>query len=184
MPARVRILDALRQGTAERDRLAALVHAHFGVVAAAETDGLDLEGAYDGSRRQYDASALLAQVAAAADAGGGKCLAVVGVDLFVPVLSFVFGQAMLAGRAGIVSAHRLHNEFYGLARDERRLRERLDKEIVHELGHMFGLYHCRQFECVMRSSTYVEEIDLKRIGMCPACAEKLRELAAGKERTP
>ncbi len=134
---------------------------------------LDLERAFDGSRRQYNATALLAQVAAFAAAGGDLCLAVVDVDLFVPVLTFVFGQAMLDGNAGIVSTYRLANPFYGLARDDTLLDRRVEKEVVHELGHMFGLIHCRQFECVMRSSTYVEEIDLKRAWFCPACAARL-----------
>jgi archaemetzincin len=81
----------------------------------------------------------------------------------------------------VVSLHRLANEFYGLPRDDALLRHRLEKEIVHELGHMFGLYHCHQFECVMRSSTYVEEIDLKREEFCPACAAGVR--AAGAAET-
>ncbi|HEY6951748.1 MAG TPA: hypothetical protein VI758_05035, partial [Bacteroidota bacterium] len=81
----------------------------------------------------------------------------------------------LAGTAAVVSTHRLQNQFYGLPVDDLLMQERLQKEIVHELGHTFGLYHCRQFECVMRSSTYVEEIDLKHTGLCGACEELLRQ---------
>jgi archaemetzincin len=169
VPGGVRILDAIRHGPADRERLAHAVRARFGVPVACFPEALDLEDAYDASRRQYNAAALVAQVAAAAELSGDKCIAVVEVDLFIPVLTFVFGQAGLGGAAGVVSTHRLANEFYGMPRDEARLAERLEKEIVHELGHMFGLYHCRQFECVMRSSTYVEEIDLKRVDFCDEC---------------
>ena len=62
------------------------------------------------------------------------------------------------------------------------MRERLGKEIVHELGHTLGLFHCRQYDCVMRASTYVEEIDLKRSYPCPSCAALIRaHLAAGQD---
>jgi archaemetzincin len=102
-----------------------------------------------------------------------KRIGVVDVDLFIPVLTFVFGEAQLGGPAAVVSTHRLTNTFYGLPRDDDLMLRRLEKEIIHELGHTFGLYHCHQFECVMRSSTYVEEIDMKRAHPCPACAGAL-----------
>jgi archaemetzincin len=73
----------------------------------------------------------------------------------------------------VVSTHRLANEYYGLPKDARLFRERTAKQAVHELGHLFGLVHNHQFECVMRSSTYVEELDLKRAAFCEACAGKL-----------
>ncbi|TPW11234.1 MAG: peptidase, zinc-dependent [bacterium] len=98
--------------------------------------------------------------------------------LFIPVLSFVFGEAQLDGPAAVVSTWRLDPVAYGLPGDAARLQERLAKEITHELGHTLGLYHCRQFECVMRSSTDVEEIDLKRGVFCPEC----RKLLPGVDR--
>jgi archaemetzincin len=173
----VRILSPAGSPAGRRDGLVRLAAESFGVPVRLVHEPLDLERAYDGSRRQYNATALLAQVATRAGASGDMCLALVDVDLFVPVLTFVFGQAMLDGNAGIVSTYRLANPFYGLARDDALLDHRVGKEILHELGHMFGLLHCRHFECVMRSSTYVEEIDLKRAWFCPACAGRLAEKA-------
>ena len=85
----------------------------------------------------------------------------------------MFGEAQFDGTASIVSVHRLTNQFYGMPPDQERLVQRLEKEIIHELGHTFGLFHCHQFECVMRSSTYVEEIDLKLAGPCQSCRELL-----------
>jgi archaemetzincin len=96
------------------------------------------------------------------------------MDLYIPVLTFVFGEAQLDGMAAIVSTHRLQNQFYGLPHDDDLMLRRLEKEVIHELGHTFGLFHCRQFECVMRSSTYVEEIDLKRADLCDACRSSLK----------
>lgn len=130
---------------------------------------LEITRAYDSSRGQCNSTVLLSQVLALQDDTGTKLVAVVDIDLYIPVLTFVFGEAQFQGTAAIVSTHRLANQYYGLPRDDRLLFHRLEKEIVHELGHVFGLYHCRQFECVMRSSTYVEEIDLKRSVPCDAC---------------
>ncbi len=134
---------------------------------------LDLQGAYDLSRNQTNSTALLAQVLSRAPTRPAKRIAVVAVDLFIPVLTFVFGEAQLSGTAAVVSTHRLDNRFYGLPRDPALMIQRLEKEIVHELGHTFGLYHCHQFECVMRSSTYVEEIDMKRALPCASCINSL-----------
>ena len=136
-----------------------------------EEADLDLHSAYDASRKQSNSTALLAQILRQEAGSGDKRIAVVDIDLFVPILTFVFGEAQLNGSAAIVSTYRLSNQFYGLARDPRLLLQRLEKEIIHELGHTFGLLHCHQFECVMRSSTYVEEIDLKKPFPCAECGE-------------
>ena len=95
------------------------------------------------------------------------------VDLFIPILTYIFGQAYLNGRAGIVSIFRLGNERYGIKPDEAILLERFKKEIIHELGHTFGLIHCFDPICVMRSGTYVEDIDLKSRHLCIRCREHL-----------
>ena len=136
---------------------------------------LNFEEAYDGVRGQYSSSILLSQLLSNGLLPETKHIVIVDVDLFIPILTFIYGEAQFEGQAAIVSMHRLNNEFYGLGPNSVVLYERLQKEIVHELGHTFGLYHCRQFECVMRSSTYVEEIDLKRVTLCPDCDKSLRE---------
>lgn len=169
MPTGICILEATRHGSEGHDGLVALVRHCFGVPTRRIEKRLDLDRAYEPSRGQHNATALLQQVLALGAESGEKVIAVVDVDLFIPVLTFVFGQAQLNGAAAVVSTHRLANEFYGMPGDGARFHERIRKEVVHELGHLFGLYHCRQFECVMRSSTYVEEIDLKRAEFCTDC---------------
>jgi archaemetzincin len=175
-------------GSALRDRdlqsVAGTTREIFGVSVAVVHSDLDLRQAFDPSRNQTNSTALLAQVLGGSGGGTTKRIAVVDVDLFIPVLTFVFGEAQLGGTAAIVSTHRLDNRFYGLPRDPALMIGRLEKEIVHELGHNFGLYHCHQFECVMRSSTYVEEIDMKRVQPCPACAETIAHHMQHAEPAP
>ena len=62
-------------------------------------------------------------------------LALTELDLYIPVLTYVFGEAQLAGDSALVSAHRLRQEFYGMPANRRLLDERLLKESLHELGH-------------------------------------------------
>ena len=137
----------------------------------------DPEIAYDPSRGQYNSTLILKQLLGDPDGTATRILGVAGVDLFIPVLTYVFGEAQLDGRAAVVSTHRLRAEAYGLPQDEALLAERLLKEATHELGHTFGLLHCGEPTCVMRASTYAEEIDLKRAVFCLACLGLVRQAA-------
>jgi archaemetzincin len=73
------------------------------------------------------------------------------------------------GPCAVLSAHRLHQEFYGLPHDAELFRQRLIKEAVHELGHTLNLTHCDDYRCVMASSHAVEWIDLKGSALCETC---------------
>jgi archaemetzincin len=157
-------------------RLEAKVEQVFGVTTKILRSALSLDRAYDQSRGQHNSTALLALLIGLDPSAQGKRVLIVDVDLYIPVLTFVFGEAQLGGMAAIVSTHRLQNQFYGLPHDDDLMLKRLEKEVIHELGHTFGLFHCRQFECVMRSSTYVEEIDLKRADLCDACRSSLKSV--------
>lgn len=153
--------------------LAAKLTATFGLRVEQRPPGFDPETAFDPSRGQYNSRLLLARLLDDAPASP-RVLGVTGVDLFIPVLSYVFGEAQLDGRAAVVSLHRLDNEVYGLPPDPELLFARLVKEAVHELGHTYNLVHCHDDRCVMASSTYVEGIDLKSERFCGSCRELLR----------
>jgi archaemetzincin len=143
---------------------------------------IDLSEFYDPGRRQYNGNNLLKYVDALPRPETGKTLGLFNVDLFIPILTYIFGQAFLGGPTGIASLYRLNNEAYGMKADESLMLERFKKEVIHELGHTFGLIHCRTTTCVMRSSTYVEDIDQKDQSLCPACrkeAGRFEELAGG-----
>jgi archaemetzincin len=134
---------------------------------------VDLRPAYSPERNQYHATLLLASLLRTLPEPGARILGVTGVDLYIPVLTFVFGQAQLAGPGAILSTYRLQNEFYGLPPDPDMLLDRVIKEAVHELGHSFGLVHCPDFRCVMNASTYVEEVDLKGDWYCRECEGRM-----------
>ena len=134
---------------------------------------LDLSQFFEPSRRQYDGFRILKEVDASFAEVNDKTLGIFNVDLFIPILTYIFGQAYLNGRAGIASIYRLRNERYGIFKDEKILISRFRKEVIHELGHTFGLIHCFDPSCVMRSSTYVEDIDQKNHQLCRKCKEIL-----------
>lgn len=141
----------------------------------------DPERAYDGSRGQFASTALLALLLESPGPRPWRVLGVAGVDLYIPVLSYVFGEAQLDGRAAVVSVHRLLPERYGLSADPGLVAARLEKEALHELGHTLGLLHCAHQDCVMHASTYVEEIDLKTADFCDTCLVRARRAGAGEE---
>jgi archaemetzincin len=135
---------------------------------------LDLSEFYDPGRRQYDGNKLLRAVDQIYSDDTIKTIGLFNVDLFIPILTFIFGQAFLNGRTGIASVYRLGNERYGIIKDDEVTLERFGKEIIHETGHTFGLIHCHAPVCVMRSSTYAEDIDQKEAAFCPACRSGVR----------
>ncbi len=129
--------------------------------------------AFDFSRNQHNSTALIAALLQRPINPGEKILGITGVDLFVPVLTFVFGEAQLDGPIAVLSTHRLNELLYGMPANEPLLAERLLKEAIHELGHCYGLVHCHTDDCVMRSSTSVEEIDIKSSHFCAECKGKI-----------
>lgn len=155
------------------ERVVAGIEKAFHVDVELKEGHTDLSLFYDINRRQYHGDRILAMVRKQFSVNQGKTMGLFGVDLFIPILTHIFGQAYLNGDTGIVSHFRLNNQLYGLERDENLLLERFIKTIIHELGHTYGLTHCHEPTCVMRSSTYAEDIDEKTSLFCENCQEQL-----------
>jgi archaemetzincin len=130
---------------------------------------IDLNLFYSAERNQYHSTLLLAYLLKSLPEDAHKIVGLTHVDIFIPIFTFVFGEAQLNGPGALISTYRLRNEFYGLPPDDTVLYLRTHKEILHELGHTMGLIHCPDFECVMHSATYVEDIDLKHATFCETC---------------
>ncbi len=142
---------------------------------------LDLGEFYDPARGQYNGNTLLNFVDTMPFPDSIKIMGLFNVDLFIPILTYIFGQAYLNGRSGIASVYRLNNERYGMKENKQLLMCRAIKEVIHELGHTFGLIHCSNPICVMRSSTYLEDVDQKKQHLCHNCREKL-EIGSMQEK--
>ena len=141
---------------------------------------IDLSEYYDSARRQYNGTDILHLVDSKFSSESVKTLGLFNVDLFIPILTFIFGQAFLDGQSGIASLYRLNNERYGMKNDNVLLLDRFKKEVIHELGHTFGLIHCHIPTCVMRSSTYVEDIDQKNQNLCVNCKAEAQNYIQSK----
>ena len=132
---------------------------------------IDLSQAYNSERKQYLSSKLLACLKKTDQ--DERVVGIADVDLYVPRLNFVFGEADMASGTAIVSLCRLRQEYYGLAPEENLCLERSTKEVVHELGHTFGLGHCHNNKCVMHFSNSIADTDLKEIYFCNKCRPKI-----------
>jgi len=95
-------------------------------------------------------------------------LGIVNSDGFVPGLNFVFGIALPSKSAGLVFTKRLSSKNLNL------YRERLLKESLHELGHLFGLSHCQNPYCVMSFSNSLSDVDRKKAEFCEQCSKVLK----------
>lgn len=132
--------------------------------------------AWNGNRGQYDSSRLLTELRRLYDV---PVIGAAAVDLFVPVLTFVFGEAEMPGRAAVFSIYRLREEFYGLPHNPALVEARALRELWHEFGHTRGLAHCRDSSCVMSSSHSVAGVDSKTDRFCLACDAKLAKAREG-----
>lgn len=131
--------------------------------------------AYDKLRGQHRSDVILRQIRAYVEKAKvfNRVLGITSIDLFVPELNFVFGEAECPGRAALISLFRLRPEFYGKTPSVGLLVERATKEAVHELGHTFGLAHCSNPFCVMYFSNSIFETDRKQSLFCNKCQMKL-----------
>jgi archaemetzincin len=149
------------------DAAARALEREFETSCLEERQPLDISFAFHPERNQYHSSAILQKL----PDRGVVTVVITNVDLFIPILTFVFGEAQVGGYAAVVSYHRLRQEFYGLDADDRVVADRLAKEAVHEAGHVFGLTHCDDYECVMAASHAVEWLDLKTSSLCVECGQ-------------
>lgn len=155
------------------DRLGASLEEKFRVTCQVSPAVLDPAFAFHVERQQYHSTEVLMRMRSLLTPRTWRVLGVTAHDLYIPILTFVFGEAELGGDCALISLHRLRQEFYGLPRDDQLMRERLMKEAMHELGHTLDLTHCHDYSCAMAPSHAVEWIDLKTDTLCQVCYGKV-----------
>ncbi len=134
----------------------------------------DISFALDRNREQYNSTAILEKLAEGIPENTVKILAITRVDLFIPILTYVYGEAQLGGKASIVSIHRMKDEL-SLLNPEKTFLNRTAKEAVHELGHTFNLRHCKDPACIMHYSRSIKDVDRKSDEFCRYCRTLLSD---------
>lgn len=157
-------LNAARSCVEELMRMPAVVTAPISIPAEC----------YDPRRNQFLATRMLEQLLPLGRDRNTRVLGVTELDIFIPILTFMFGQAQLGGRLALVSMARIRPEFYGFPADPALTLLRLRKTIRHELGHTLGLVHCSDPQCAMSLANSIVQLDVKNDSFCALCLEKSR----------
>ncbi len=131
--------------------------------------------AFDQLAQQYSSTLILKELLKNIPKDAVRVLAITERDLFIPMLSFVFGHAQVNGPAAVISLARLRQEFYRLPGNNLLFLYRVMKEAVHELGHTFGLVHCTDPACAMSLSNTIQQVDRKTEELCENCSILLEE---------
>ena len=176
MPESHRILIS-PAGDFEADLFAdigARIHTIYGYECDVAPVLSDLSFAYHAGRDQYHSTPVLSKLDALAPGKYLKILALTHVDLFIPILTYVFGEAQLNGRACIVSTFRLNEDNLSFDPDKTH-KDRIVKESIHEIGHTFNLRHCRNNDCIMNYCRSVKEVDLRKDSLCRYCKVLLED---------
>lgn len=129
----------------------------------------NVDFAFDARREQFHSTAILRKLATRAPVNAHKVLAITKVDLFIPILTYVYGEAQLGGVASIISTHRLQVEEATGSPGVVSLEDRIVKEAIHELGHTFNLRHCPEHSCSMHYCRNIADVDRKSVQLCRHC---------------
>ncbi|MFH1537475.1 MAG: hypothetical protein ABIH66_00855, partial [bacterium] len=131
---------------------------------------------FDEERGQYRAGLVVRDVADAKPKSAVRIVGIMGEDIYAGRWSFLFGISSPKNAAALLSIRRLRTD------DKKKFSRRVLTEIVHELGHTFGLQHCNSTHCAMRFSLYVGHVDGKGAGLCRACRRKLKKAIEALEK--
>ncbi|MFW6056494.1 MAG: hypothetical protein ACOC9B_04220 [Chloroflexota bacterium] len=126
-----------------------------------------------------DSGQLDAREALALLPRGSDSVLIAGVterDLGMPGYNFVFGYAVPDHFRAAISLHRLHELKREAAANDATLLDRATKEVLHEAGHLLGLGHCADPDCVMHYSQTLQDTDMKTGRFCPRCARELSRM--------
>lgn len=134
----------------------------------------NLDFAFDPIRKQHYSTKILKKLENLMPPEAIKVIAITDVDLFIPILTYVFGEAQLGGKTCIISTYRLKESYHSI--DSRPIyRHRMVKEAIHELGHTFNLRHCKDQKCIMHYCRSLDDVDHKSEQLCRYCDVLLKD---------
>ena len=126
-------------------------------------------GTFDEIQLQYDAAKVLRSFESGPYDTYDKVIGVFDVDFFIPTFAYVFGEAKQGGKHALVSLFRLatgkkiHNPPTAI------VCERVAKVALHELGHLYNLFHCEDQKCLMHYSGGLADLDNIPMHYCRYC---------------
>ena len=129
--------------------------------------------AFNPTREQYHSAAILKRVEQSRSDDWSAAVGVTDLDLFVPEVPFVFGEADRSTRSAIISLHRMRSTLGSAPSRQDVLRRRFVSELIHQMGLIKGLAHCPNNRCVMFQSTSVQDTDKRGIQFCANCRKRL-----------
>ncbi len=131
------------------------------------------KSAFDDRRLKYDAGIIINKLNASDFSDYSKIVGVISQDIFIPIFNHVYGQAVQGGNLAIVSLFRLNKNADGSLPPPSLFYERAAKVALHELGHLFNLFHCNENKCVMHFTGDIDDLDNIPFYLCRDCERRL-----------
>lgn len=136
---------------------------------------------FNSQRNQYNALDILKFMQSRNLSSSAKILGVANVDLFIPIFTYVFGEAQLEQSCALVSLWRLSRNRDGSSAPLPLFLERAAKLAVHELAHTFNLPHCKEEDCIMKFLPDLQAVDEQDLILCRYCSIFLEDKIQGTD---
>jgi len=162
----------------------AKILAHFSLPADILSPLENPEIAFDKRRGQYNAGTIIKTFESMPFGEYGKVLAILNVDIFIPIFTHVLGEAQEGGRYALASMFRLRKGPDGYNPSMSKILERLAKVALHELGHLFEVVHCADDKCIMHFSGNLKDLDAINLNFCSYCSMYLAESTQKDSKNP
>ncbi len=106
------------------------------------------------------------------------CLVAITMEDIFPGFgyNYVFAQAKVPDRVGVVGFARFDPTFYGQPRgpgDDKLFLLRSCKMLTRGVGRLFGIKPCTHYHCGMNGSSNLRQSDAAPLYLCPVCLRKL-----------